>query len=280
MIETGAFMEVAKEVITDVTTKELMAAEIIESQTTSDVVEGMIDEIGSNVVRNMPSEVFLDYSNEINITKEINEKTLENSEMMFIKAVKERIGTAEGIKDLLERYPEKADLWNKQLDSIKRLQTDEISDFEARSIQSQMSNLKGQLMETSVKDVLSEIGFSVEEKQRVISGEIGGTKPDVVGINNTDDVIKFLGIDVQPGEIVSGECKCGSSSYIFNELLKHIPNQLSGQEGNRFLFATSDIEKVSSDLLNKVCSEYGTKLVNVKINVTDVENAIMEVAKK
>ena len=63
-----------------------------------------------------------------------------------------------------------------------------------------------------------------------------------------------------------------------NQLNNHIPNQLSGKEGTKILLTTSDIKDTPSGLAKNVCDKYGAKLVIADVSVTDVENAIKEVA--
>jgi hypothetical protein len=171
-----------------------------------------------------------------------------------------------------------AELWNSQLEALDTLNDPEASPAEIRSAQAKLSILKGQLLETAVKDALLDAGFDVESQQRVVEGENGGTRPDVIAKNNTDHPIEVFGTTIQPGETLSVECKCGGSAYMTNQLNNHIPNQLSGQEGTKILLTTSDIKDTPSGLANNVCNRYGAKLVITDVSVADVEKAIKEVA--
>lgn len=188
------------------------------------------------------------------------------------------IGTPEGIKELMEKHPEKAELWQSQLDALETLNDPDASPAEIRSAQAKLSILKGQIMEVAVKDVLAEAGFDVEAQQRVVEGESGGTRPDVVAVNNTDHPIEVFGTTIQPGETLSIECKCGGSAYMTDQLNKHIPNQLSGQEGTKVLLTTSDIKSTPDGLATSVCDKYGAKLITLDVSVAAVEKAIKEVA--
>ena len=188
------------------------------------------------------------------------------------------MGTPEGIKALIERHPEKAELWKSQLEALETLNDPEASPAEIRSAQAKLSILKGQLLETAVKDALMDAGFDVEPQQRVVEGENGSTRPDVIAKNNTDHPIEVFGVTIQPGETLSVECKCGGAAYMTNQLNNHIPNQLSGQEGTKILLTTSDINDTPPGLAKEVCDRYGAKLVVAGVNVADVENAIKEVA--
>lgn len=204
-----------------------------------------------------------------------NESNIEKKDPVLEKIAK-NIGTPEGIKALIERHPEKAELWKKQLEALDTLNDPDASPAEIRSAQAKLSILKGQLLETAVKDALVDLGFDVEAQQRVVEGESGGTRPDVIAKNNTDHPIEVFGLTVQPGETLSVECKCGGSAYMTNQLNNHIPNQLSGQEGTKVLLTTSDIKGTPSGLANAVCEKYGAKLATLDVSVSEVENAIKE----
>ncbi|WP_310603227.1 hypothetical protein [Anaerosporobacter sp.] len=210
-------------------------------------------------------------------TNDSRESNIEKKDSTLEK-IEKSISTPEGIKQLIDKHPEKAELWKSQLESIATLNDPEASPAEIRSAQAKLSLLKGQLMEIAVKDELSEAGFDVETQQRVVEGENGGTRPDVIAKNNTDHPIEVFGVTIQPGETLSVECKCGGSSYMTNQLNNHIPNQLSGHEGKKILLTTSDIRDTPTGLANNVCEKYDAKLVVADVSVSEVENAIKEVA--
>ena len=205
------------------------------------------------------------------------ESNLENKDPLIEKIAKS-IGTPEGIKALIEKHPEKAELWKNEMDALDTLNDPDASPAEIRSAQAKLSVLKGQLLETAVKDALAETGLDVEAQQRVVEGESGGTRPDVIAKNNTDHPIVVFGETIMPGETMCVECKCGGSAYMTNQLNNHIPNQLSGQEGTKVLLTTSDIKDSPTGLASNVCSKYRAKLVVPDVSVSDVENAIKEVA--
>ena len=209
-----------------------------------------------------------------NDNKDVNEEKIDP----IAEEIDKTIGTPEGIKELIEKHPEKAQQWKDQLKEIEKLNDPEASPVDSRSAQIKLNILKGQIMETATKDALSEAGFDVEPQQRVVEGESGGTRPDVIAVNKTDHPIEVFGTAIQPSETVSIECKCGGSVYMNNELKNHIPNQLSGQEGTKVLLTTSDVKGVPDGLAASVCSKYDAKLVTLDISVTSVENAIKEVS--
>ena len=206
-----------------------------------------------------------------------NESNIEKRDTVLEK-IAWYIGTPEGIKQLIENHPEKAELWKNELKALETLDDPDASPAEIRSAQAKLSILKGQLLEIAVKDALTEAGLDVEPQQRVVEGESGGTRPDVIAKNNTDKPITVFGVTIQPGETISVECKCGGTAYMTNQLNNHIPNQLSGQEGTKILLTTSDIKDTESGLADSVCEEYGATLVITDVSVSDVEKAIKEVA--
>ena len=221
------------------------------------------------------------------------EKNLDNQELLsafensganvekpgpITEKIAETISTPEGIKELMEKHPEKAELWESQLVAIETLNDPEASPAEIRSAQAKLSILKGQIMEAAVKDTLAEAGFDVEAQQRVVEEESGGTRPDVIAVNNTDQPIEVFGTTIKSGETLSIECKCGGSAYMTNQLNNHIPNQLSGHEGTKVLLTTSDIKGVPDGLASRVCGKYGAILMALDVSVAAVEKAIKEVA--
>ena len=227
------------------------------------------------------SDDFLDKFSDIGKTSESDEgeSNVEKKDAILEK-IEKSLSTPEGIKELIEKHPEKAELWKSQLDALDTLNDPDASPAEIRSAQAKLSVLKGQLMEVAVKDALAEAGFDVEAQQRVVEGESGGTRPDVIAGNNTDHPIEVFGITIQPGETLSIECKCGTSSYMTNQLNNHIPNQLSGQDGTKVLLTTSDVNGAPDGLAASVCDKYGAKLVSLDVSVAAVEKAIKEVSEE
>ena len=227
------------------------------------------------------SDDFLDKFSDIGKTSESDEgeSNVEKKDAILEK-IEKSLSTPEGIKELIEKHPEKAELWKSQLDALDTLNDPDASPAEIRSAQAKLSVLKGQLMEVAVKDALAEAGFDVEAQQRVVEGESGGTRPDVIAVNNTDHTIEVFGITIQPGETLSIECKCGTSSYMTNQLNNHIPNQLSGQDGTKVLLTTSDVNGAPDGLAASVCDKYGAKLVSLDVSVAAVEKAIKEVSEE
>lgn len=208
-----------------------------------------------------------------------SEANLEKADLIAEK-IEKSIGTPEGIEALIEKHPEKAEQWKDQMKAIETLADPEALPLERKSAKGKYNSLQGQLLEYAAKDALTEAGFDVEARQRVVEGESGGTRPDVIAVNNKAHSIEAFGIAVKSGETLSIECKCGSTVYLTNELNNHIPNQLSGQEGTRVLLANSDIKGVPDGKSESVCKEYNAKLVVLDSSVLDVKKAIEEVAGK
>lgn len=191
--------------------------------------------------------------------------------------LEQMLSTPKKIQEMVDRHPEKAELWKSELNALEILQDPEAPSAEIRSAAAKMSSLKGQLLEWAVKDLLSDSGLSVESKQRVVDGKSGGTRPDAIAKNETEKPISAFGVTVNSGGTMSVECKCGRRSYLENQLKNHIPNQLSGQEGTRVLLATEDIYDTSPGLAESVCKEHSAELVVPNIHTSDVEKAIKEV---
>lgn len=210
------------------------------------------------------------------IENDNNERKVENNQS-DIKDIQRSISSPEGLKELIEKNPDIK--YNRALKAIEVLNDSDASNAEIRSALSILNNFKGQLLEKALKDNLRESGLAVETQQRIVEGDNGGTRPDVIAVNNTDQPIIVCGITVNPGETISFECKCGGTAYMQNQLKYHIPNQLSGQEGIKVLLATSDIRDVSSDLAEKVCSQYDANLLVLDVSVDEVVNTLKEIAK-
>lgn len=210
------------------------------------------------------------------IENDNNERKVENNQS-DIKDIQRSISNPEGLKELIEKNPDIK--YNRALKAIEVLNDSDASNAEIRSALSILNNFKGQLLEKALKDNLRESGLAVETQQRIVEGDNGGTRPDVIAVNNTDQPIIVCGITVNPGETISFECKCGGTAYMQNQLKYHIPNQLSGQEGIKVLLATSDIRDVSSNLAEKVCSQYDANLLVLDVSVDEVVNTLKEIAK-
>ncbi len=240
-----------------------------------DLPDEIVDSDGAD---QLPEEIGLgddpEDSSITDIPNDSKESNIENSGIL--NQIEKSIGTAEGIKELIARHPEKAKLWESRLAALETLNNPEVTPAKIRSTQIKLSILKGQLLETAAKDALIDAGFDVEPQQRIMEGENGGTRPDIIAKNTTDKPIKVFGQVIQPGEILSIECKCGRTAYMTTQLQEHIPNQLSGQIGSKVLLTTSDIKNTPSGLAQRVCDTYGAKLVTANISVSHVDAAIKE----
>lgn len=193
------------------------------------------------------------------------------------KAVEDILKKPEKIKELMDKYPEKAEYFKKLLRAVEILNDENATAVEKNKASDDIQKYKGTLLELAAKCVLAEKGLTVEDKQRNVEGENGATRPDVIAKNNTDKTIRVFGCDVPPGGTISVECKCGRAPYLADELRNHIPNQLSGHEECSVLLTTSDIREVNQDKVNEVCGKNDTTLCVVNVSAREVENAIKEV---
>lgn len=206
----------------------------------------------------------------------------EQTEIDRTDVITQKIGsmlsTPEGIKSLIEAHPEKADYFKSVLNAVDTLNDPQATPLEKERASQRIDSLKGTIFELATKDALSETGLSVEEKQRTVDGETGGTRPDVIAKNDTDEPISVFGIIVNPGEVISVECKCGQKTYLETQLRNHIPNQLSGHEGHSVLLTTSDIKDVTPGLAENICTKYDTTLSTIEVSACDVKAAIKGVS--
>lgn len=208
--------------------------------------------------------------------KEADAERIEKPDAV-LEQIGQKIGTKDGLEKLMEKHPEKKELWDSISEALDTLNNPDASAVERRSAQGTLSSAKGQILEIAAKDALADAGLDVENTQRTVEGERGKTRPDIITHNHTDKPIEVLGIEVQPGESLSVECKCGTKDYLEGQLRNHIPNQLSGHEGRSVLLTTSDIKDTQPGLAEGVCDKYNTKLAGADIGVKQVETTMKEV---
>lgn len=209
---------------------------------------------------------------------EMQEAASSDIENDDLKELEIKLDTPEAIQKLIKSHPEKAELWKSVMNALETLNNPDATDAEKRSATVKLSTLKGQFLEIAVKDFLIEKGLSVEAKQRTVESQNGGTRPDVIATNNTDQPISVFGITINPGETLSIECKCGGKSYLTQQLYGHIPNQLSGLIGYKMLLTTEDIRQVNKNLVQNTCQTYGATLAVLNIKASNIEQAIKEVS--
>lgn len=188
------------------------------------------------------------------------------------KSIGEKLQSVDSIKEVLKSFNDggrRIEVLEKNLDVINN---SESTPMEINAALGRVNQIKGDVLEQATKKSLAEAGFDIKEKVDMVAGESGNTLPDVIATNNTGKVINALGRTINPGEMISAECKCGGSPYLHQQLEKHIPNQLSGLPGQRALVTTSDIGGVSNELVDQVCEKYNAKLNSVDISAKDVLN--------
>lgn len=213
---------------------------------------------------------------EVPINKKIDAEKTEKPDPA-LEQIEQKISTKDGLKDLMEKHPEKKEKWDSMREALDTLNDPEASALERKSAQGKLDSAKGHILEIAAKDALTDAGLEVESTQRTVDGESGKTKPDIIARNNTDKPIEVLGTVVQSGESLYVECKCGAKGYLESQLKDHLPNQLSGHEGKSALLTTSDMKDTQTGLAEGVCDKYNTKLVISDVSVKQVENTIKEV---
>ena len=189
-------------------------------------------------------------------------------------SIEEKLKTEKGLKELIEKYPDKAEKWQKELTEIKQLQNSG-SELDAAKATRRLSELKGTIFEHATGCMLEEQGFRVEINKTTVDGPLGKTRPDIIAYNDTDNSIEIFGKTVKPGEKVYVECKCGSSEYIASEAKGHLDRQLAGHMGGRsFLVTTSTKSDIQEFIKMKFSDSYGTTLVPLDIGVGEVNNLL------
>lgn len=198
------------------------------------------------------------------------EKNIEvNGTDPVVKLINNKLETVDSVKGLLESLPEGKEKVNTLKKCFEIIDDPKSSDLEVVSANSKISNIKGELLEVATKKSLAEVGFTVSDDKVMVNGKSGPTIPDVVAVNNTKKSIEALGRKIKPEEKISAECKCGTERYINKQLDSHIPNQLSGQSGEKTLITTSDVANVKGKA-EDVCKKYDAKLASVNVSNSNI----------
>lgn len=194
----------------------------------------------------------------------------------FVDRLMEILTSSEEIEKLVEQNPDLKVRLEKCLDILNNPDKHTAAEINW-ALDRIKKEIKGAILETAVKDVLTSIGLDVEDAQRTVEGEDGATRPDVIATNNTDRPIILFGKVVNPGGNVYVECKCGRKEYMEGQLKNHLSNQLSGHDGLSILVTTSDMDEVDLDLLNEVIGKNDTTVLITETSAENIEEAIKEV---
>lgn len=187
-------------------------------------------------------------------------------------SIEEKLKTEKGLNELIKKYPDKAEKWQKDLAEIKQLQNSG-SELDAAKANRKLNILKGTIFEHATGSMLEEQGFRVEINKETVNGPLGKTRPDIIAYNDTDNSIEIFGKTVKPGEKVYVECKCGTNKYIASEAQGHLDRQLAGHMGGRsFLVTTSTNSDVQEFI--KIKYSNSTTLVPLDIGVGEVNNLL------
>ena len=197
-----------------------------------------------------------------------------------LEALRSKLNSSKALRELMDKHPEKQSIWDSFRDCIDTLQDPDASPAEIKDAKNYIDrHVKSTILELAVKDLFTDLGFDVPNKQVQTDTETENkdTRIDVLGTNNTNKPIQVFGVTLEPGEQISAECKCGCKIYISNELRYHLPDQLSGHQGRSILLTTSDIEQIAPEKVDSVCRPNNTTLVNLGLFEADIVNALKEV---
>ncbi|OIJ20745.1 hypothetical protein BKP45_08065 [Anaerobacillus alkalidiazotrophicus] len=184
----------------------------------------------------------------------LNEKTREFSDPTYIDEIRAK---NENVDQVLTRQEESLKTNN--------------SDLNYQRVDEQLERYKGTVFEHQLKDTLKDHFDKVEDKQQVVQVEWGETKPDVILRGSLDD-IKIGELEINKGEDLFIEAKCGSSDYIRNEM-GHMLKQVEGHDGNSLVVVTKDYLDINPDVraeFEKKLAEKNSSVYVVDVTATDV----------
>ncbi|OIJ14223.1 hypothetical protein BKP37_09070 [Anaerobacillus alkalilacustris] len=184
----------------------------------------------------------------------LNEKTREFSDPAYINEIRSK---NENVDQVLTRQEE----------SLKT----NGSDLNYQRIDEQLERYKGTVFEHQLKDTLKDHFDIVEDKQQVVQVEWGETKPDVILRGAVEDM-KIGDLEINKGDDLFIEAKCGSSDYIRSEM-GHMVKQVEGHDGNSLVVLTKDYLDISPEIraeFEKKLAEKNSAVYVVDVKATDV----------
>ncbi|NHN34401.1 hypothetical protein [Paenibacillus agricola] len=150
------------------------------------------------------------------------------------------------------------------------------SDLEYQRAAETLNRYKGTVLEYELKDTLANKFESVDVEQQLVPTDWGATKPDVILRGAVEDM-RISDLQIAQGEDLYIEAKCGSSSYIRNEM-GHILKQVEGHGENSLIVVTRDYMELSPDVrgsFEKQLAEKGSHLYVADVTSTEMNVGII-----
>jgi hypothetical protein len=179
----------------------------------------------------------------------------------------QEFGNPEYIQEVRSNY-EKVD---QVLSRAEQSLESDPSDLNYQRVAEGLERYKGTVFEHELKDSLKDQFEMVEDKQQLVTTEWGETKPDII-LHGAQENMQIGGMEIQKGEDLYIEAKCGSPEYIRNEF-GHILQQVEGHESNSLVVVSKDYLDLSPDVraeFEKKLSEKGSHIYVADVSSTDV----------
>ena len=179
------------------------------------------------------------------------------------KAIKNMLNN-EGIDTLREKYTN----LDSELSNIQNELQSAETPAERLAAINKLDQTKGRIMEDMIKEALSDYFDLFDEKQVSIETAEGITKPDIIFAGAKED-IKIGGTEINKGEGLGVEVKCGSDVYIRSQT-NHIFTQVLGHGDNSVVIVSKEFNGLTDGAKNNLIN--GLKERNSSLCVLDIES--------
>lgn len=179
----------------------------------------------------------------------------------------QEFGNPEYIQEVRSQYDKVDQVLSKAEQSLES----DPSDLNYQRVAEGLERYKGTVFEHELKDSLKDHFELVEDKQQLVTTEWGETKPDII-LRGAHEDMQIGSLEVQKGEDLFIEAKCGSPEYIRNEF-GHILQQVEGHDGHSLVVVTKDYLELSPEVcaeFEKKLSEKGSHIYVVDVASTDI----------
>lgn len=189
----------------------------------------------------------------------------------FNERVKSQV-SSEGVQEIRKNYENVDKVLNNIKDGIENSKTD----IDLQRQVKRVEIYKGTVFEDMCKEGLKDKFESIDSKQTIIETPEGNTKPDIVCREAKGD-FKIGNVEVNQGENLYAEVKCGSAEYIESEM-PHIEKQVLGHsDGKSIVIVSNDylqIDPQKRALFESKLREKGSDIIVVDVKASSVEEAI------